>query len=992
MQAPPPVAKLRRLAAWTAALSLLVNAVVAQQTSTDTTEESDESEDTVVLSPFVVDSSQDEGYRATATLAGSRIKTALKDVAAPITVVTKEFFTDLAATEINDVLAYTAGTQGTRDFASIGSGGRPSDNIAANAFTANRIRGLSSPQITRDYFYTINNWIGFDTYNLDDLTISRGPNSVLAGLGSAAGVINYSPQLARLAGTQTSVSFRIGSYNDLRGVVNTNYVVKKDVLAFRLAGLAANRGFRQEPAYNKDRRIYFATTYKPWTRTTLRASYEYANVKANNPNTITPEDGITQWEAFGSPVYDSNLTGTTVPAPLSAGGNGVIVVHDQNGNIEGWYRANTRASFFPQNTGNVPLWNAPRMNDTRYLDLYQLNLNPSRDERHFEAFNVSLDQEILPGLFGNVSYVNESTDSERLNLFRAEYATVYIDPNVRLPDGSANPHFGETFMDYRGLDNRGKDHNTNESIRGTLTYDLDLRDTSKWLGRYRLTGFAESRETETHDRQWNAKVATDISAFEDYRYRYYLGGSATTKTTQVPRAPTLVSGVQGIPPGFETTPSGASTIDGVYTLKSDRKRLEELDSSAVVLQAYWWDDKIVATYGRRHDTNKAAAVEGSLVGRPNGGPIHPAGDYPEAIKFSQSTDSYGLVVHALPWLSVHYNKSENFRPNAGKVDLLRVPTPPPTGEGEDYGFTLNLLENKLLAKFNWFKITAAGAPAPTGNLEQWTIPYLELNIMPSIANTPEFQADHPGFVYEKKIADGLTWGLPELGGSYTSDQVSEGFELELTYNITKNWRLMATATKQEAKQSNIAGRLTEFLEERIQYWESTGLFDYQVPAGGGWGQTLTGREYWERDSLGDYLRYRSSEGRESDQLTKWHASAMTNYTFSDGMFKGFNIGAGGRYIEGSVIGYPAILDSAGRVVGLELDKAFKNNSYIAVDAWIGYRRKIFNDRYNLILQLNIRDLQESGHFRPVRATPDGNHSAYRIMQPRTFYLNTTLEF
>jgi hypothetical protein len=991
MQVFPHAAKSRRLIAWTAAFSLLVNAGAAQQRTTPSTGEPTESEETVVLSPFVVDSTQDEGYRATATLAGSRIKTALKDLAAPITVVTKEFLNDLAATEINDVLAYTAGTEGTRDFASIGTGGRPVDNIAASPFTANRVRGLSTPQITRDYFHTINNWIGFDTYNLDDLTISRGPNSVLAGLGNASGVINYSPQLARLAGTRTSVSFRIGSYEDLRGVFNTNYVVKRDVLAFRLAALAANRGFRQEPAYNKDRRIYLATTYKPWRRTTIRASYEYANVKANNPNTVTPEDGITQWLSYGSPVYDSALTGTTMPAPLAASTSRPIVVHDANGNIEGWYSGATRAAFFPQNTGNVPLWNAPRMNHTRYLDLYRLNLNPSRDERHFEAFNVSLDQEILPGLFGNVSYVNESTDAERLNLFRAEYATLHIDPNVRLPNGAPNPHFGETFMQFRGLDNRGKDHNTNESIRGTLTYDLDLRDTNRWLGRYRLTAFAESRETEFHDRQWNAKVGTDLGTYEDYEYRFYLGGSATTRTTRVPTPPTLVSGVLGIPPGFASTPSGATTINGVYALKSDRKRLEELDSSAVVLQAYFWDDKIVGTYGRRHDTNKAASVEGT--GGPNGGPLaNPAGAYPDPVKFSKPTDSYGVVVHALPWLSVHYNKSENFLPNAGKVDLLGVTTPAPTGEGEDYGFTLNLLENKLLAKFNWFKITAAGAPASVGNLDRWTIPYLETTIMPEIVSTPAFQAANPGFVYQRRLAPGLKEGHPNLGGSYTSDQISEGFELELTYNVTKNWRLMTTVTRQEAKQSNIAARLTEFIEERLQYWESTGLFNYQVPPGGGWGQTLTGREYWERDSLGDYLRYRASEGRASDQITKWHGSVMTNYSFSDGMFKGFNVGAGARYIEGGVIGYPAILDAQGRVIGLELDKAYKNNSYIAADAWVGYRRKIFGDRYNLIMQLNVRDLQESGHFRPVRATPDGNHSAYRIMQPRTFYLNTTLEF
>ena len=50
------------------------------------------------------------------------------------------------------------------------------------------------------------------------------------------------------------------------------------------------------------------------------------------------------------------------------------------------------------------------------------------------------------------------------------------------------------------------------------------------------------------------------------------------------------------------------------------------------------------------------------------------------------------------------------------------------------------------------------------------------------------------------------------------------------------------------------------------------------------------------------------------------------------------------------------------------------------------------DKYNLRIQLNIRDLDQSGHFRPIVANSDGSHSIYRIVQPRTFYLNSTLEF
>ena len=51
------------------------------------------------LSPFTVDASDDQGYRATNTLAGSRLNTNLKDVSAAISVVTLEFIEDVGAVD-----------------------------------------------------------------------------------------------------------------------------------------------------------------------------------------------------------------------------------------------------------------------------------------------------------------------------------------------------------------------------------------------------------------------------------------------------------------------------------------------------------------------------------------------------------------------------------------------------------------------------------------------------------------------------------------------------------------------------------------------------------------------------------------------------------------------------------------------------------------------------------------------------------------------------
>ena len=67
-----------------------------------------EDEDNVYdLSPFEVDAGSNNGYRATQTLAGTRMRTNLGDVGASITVMTAEFMEDLAANSFEDALIYT---------------------------------------------------------------------------------------------------------------------------------------------------------------------------------------------------------------------------------------------------------------------------------------------------------------------------------------------------------------------------------------------------------------------------------------------------------------------------------------------------------------------------------------------------------------------------------------------------------------------------------------------------------------------------------------------------------------------------------------------------------------------------------------------------------------------------------------------------------------------------------------------------------------------
>ena len=134
-------------------------------------EEEDEAE-VYELSPFVIEDSEIQGYLATTTLAGTRIKTNLKDVGASISVLTSEFMEDLGSTDASTLLSYTLGTEVGGDQGTY-AGQTVQDGPRTNPQFHQRVRGLVSATLTRGLFRTN---IPYDVYNTSRVTINRGPN------------------------------------------------------------------------------------------------------------------------------------------------------------------------------------------------------------------------------------------------------------------------------------------------------------------------------------------------------------------------------------------------------------------------------------------------------------------------------------------------------------------------------------------------------------------------------------------------------------------------------------------------------------------------------------------------------------------------------------------------------------------------------------------------------------------------------------------------
>ena len=212
------------------------------------------------LSPFNVEASDSSGYTATSTLAGTRIKTSLKDLGSAIAVITKEFMEDIGATDSNELLSYTLNTEVGGKQGNFSGAGDADDGCSfspdsrADPQFNQWVRGLGHAELPRGYFLTD---IPLDSYNTDRVTVGRGPNSMLFGIGSPGGVVNTSLKQAHIGVNFAEVSARVGSFGSYRADFDLNRELIEGRLALRLAAISYKQGYRQEEAYERQERLYF---------------------------------------------------------------------------------------------------------------------------------------------------------------------------------------------------------------------------------------------------------------------------------------------------------------------------------------------------------------------------------------------------------------------------------------------------------------------------------------------------------------------------------------------------------------------------------------------------------------------------------------------------------------------------------------------------------------------------------------------------------------
>jgi len=499
-----------------------------------------DSEEVIELTPFEVDSSSDVGYRATSTVSGSRLNTQLRDVAASVAILTSEFLDDIGANDIETAFAYIAGVETAlnTDTAERGGSGELQDSVTNTQPGNNRVRGLSRADVTRDFFEIGN--ANLDRYNIERIALVRGPNSILFGLGSPAGIINYTTKKATLGRDINEVSLGVDNYGSYRTTFDFNRAFN-DKLALRVMVLTEDTKSQFDTSFDKDDRVTASLLFQPFSSTSISYSFETTQNDARRPNYSLPIDNISHWIASGRPTWDirdpnnvgvnpaSNFPGgptnSTNPASPSTLNGGVEEFNNPFGftNIQLFLPDSsdptvpfitTKASVGFRTGGEVNQvqdftlrtlarsrsafdqvdnFTNTSVTDPRIFPIYDMNLAAlpgNRQLRDSDTHHITLRQRILKGLHLELSSFQDTTTNANTSRFDGSDRAVSIDLNPVLLDGvTTNPGYLRPYISGRG--GYGESERTNEAFRGTLAYDFDFEDFSDrlgFLGRHVISG------------------------------------------------------------------------------------------------------------------------------------------------------------------------------------------------------------------------------------------------------------------------------------------------------------------------------------------------------------------------------------------------------------------------------------------------------------------------------------------------------------------------
>jgi outer membrane receptor protein involved in Fe transport len=798
-------------------------------------------------------------------------------------------------------------------------------------------------------------------------------------------------------------------------------------------------------------------TWDPTTqRVTLANGTSSGPYAVANENTLLPI-GLMAGTGYGRTVAyiePSGLSFFTVGRTANPITTGTPSPYTNNSNVR---YLQTGTDILRRKANPYPLFFAPATNNKALYDWSEINFTAANYGID-TAQTLRLEGEQV--VFNNANhlvatragYMLQKFERTSFNYIDNTDTIIYLDINSKLLDGRANPYFLRPYVEATGpFANRNPDKR--DIVNADLAYQLTPSGLPRWLswiGTQRFNTHLERYVNDTENYTYGQWIADDHAwtnranrvAVAQVNQRYYLGDNQGQNIDYGPATLTNING--NYPLRWFNNLTGQwvdeqTRIDLLSRPTTTRAR-NELRTISLTAQNYFLKDRLVTTFGWRRDrrrerTSAQAAVDPStgLVNYNNykvwGAWTDDAtGPLGAATRASQrgDTKTYGAVVKPLSWLNLYYNRSDSFFPQVVRYAMnLQGVIPNAKGEGTDYGINFTALQGKLSVKINRYEVLEQGSRAgeigtignrtfrlegrPENNgirdangFYPWALA-LSNSRFAAQGITPTAQQSAQAVARIMGVTD--DWmsvflaagpGQPQTNG--LSDVLSKGYEVEVTYNPTRNWRIKFTGAQQVAIDAKIGSEQFDYWQERLPVWTTARddqgrLWWNTVPALGG----DTPETAYYNGLLSPYLFGVANVGKPRTQVRKYRWSTVTNYSFTEGFLKNFNVGGSVRWEDKGSIGFfgaaPSTLPGSFRGVVLELDpnRPIYSKSRFYFDASIGYRFRLFNDKVRTNVQLNVKDVFEDGRLQPVGANPDGSTYAYRIIEPRRFILSASFD-
>lgn len=711
-----------------------------------------------------------------------------------------------------------------------------------------------------------------------------------------------------------------------------------------------------------------------------------------------------------------------------------------------------------------PLWKLAGMTDKSLYDWTELNLAaPNYETNRANTLNLRLEQSLLATQRNRLDLEVAWRREDQMNYRRMFIAqqdgvgnTITVDTNETLLDGRKNPSFLKPYIG--GLAPQVvKKPNFTDQYRAQLAYQLDLRrekSVLKWLGFHRALGYEEYRMSITapsglryHDSivsgpDFITSRATAINNSNGLLMYpiFYLGGANTGVQYANPgpvnwagpinaSIPTTASGV-----GTANWKATTGTLDEVYFSQGMQKK--KIRSAGVSLQSFFFNDQIVPTIGRRKDRvytvdSFGTTIVDGLADETNLRNFGPNKKW----KFGE-TETKGVVVKPFQGLSFvrraaeegtgvtrfvgqfvkglqfHYNQSDSFQPADTAYNVFLEQLPNPQGKTKEYGFSLNLFDNRLYMRVTRFNTTQFHARTGIGTVATRAMS-LDFDV-PGQTRTfdlyqtatgwqqtlhPEFTVAQAQDAAAKQIGLSTDYLLSASGKAISDalDATSKGTEVELQFNPTKYWTLKMTGGQQIAVDDNVSLFIQEYINLRMPTWTTT-----KDPTGALWWTTRLGsdgipRDYYTGNVEAPLNLAITTQGKRKPQTREYTAKVITNYQLAgiagdNKWLRGAAVGGSYRWASKGAIGYYAApADADGVIRRLDRDRPFYDKPVGNLDLLLTYSTRLFRNKVRTTFQFNVANATESGHLQGVAVNPDGQYWNYRIVDPRQFIFTTRFD-